>query len=530
MSATAAGQVEQRHRGFWVLLATILGSSMVFIDGSALTVAVPALQSDLDATGAEVLWINNAYLLLLASLLLIGGALGDRFGRVRVYGLGILIFSAASLLCGLAPDTSVLIAARALQGIGGALMVPGSLAIIAASFPPDQRGQAIGTWSAFSTFTTLGGPALGGFLVEADLWRAIFFINVPLAAIALFALRRVPETRNPDAPRQPDLLGALLVALGLAGIVYGAVALGEGSGVETIGGIPPLVYMLAGVVILAAFVWVESRSDHPMIPLTIFRSHTFSGANLMTAFLYAGLTGALFFLPLNLQQVQGYSPSIAGFTLLPFGLLLAVMSPWAGGLVPKYGPRLPLTVGPAIVGLGFLALALPGLTDGASDYFTTYFPAIVLTGVGMGITVAPLSTAVMGSLPPEQAGIASGVNNAITRSAQVVAIAIMGGIALSVFSSRLDDRTADLALSDDQRAALAAEAGDLGDAQPPETMDTAMTDAVQGMIDQSFVDMFRVLALIAAGLAFLSAGLAALTIDPRLSPPGDAAQTVITAD
>ncbi|MFN8450250.1 MAG: DHA2 family efflux MFS transporter permease subunit [Anaerolineae bacterium] len=386
----SASQPAPRDSGGAVLLATILASSMAFIDSSALDVAVPALQADLGLNGSQLLWVVNAYLLLLSALILVGGALGDRYGRKRIFMIGIVLFSGASMACGLAQDANFLILARAVQGVGGALMVPGSLAIISAYFPDERRGTAIGTWSTFSTLTTLGGPIIGGWLAGHGLWRLVFFINLPLAAIALYTLiTRVPESRDEHAPDRLDFVGAALATLGLAGLTYGFLQAPD------FGLSDPRVLgaLVVGVIALAAFVFVESRSDHPMMPLRLFRSRTFSGTNLLTLFLYAALRVAPFFLILNLIQVQGYPPEIAGFTFVPFTILLTLMSRWAGGLIDRVGARLPLIVGPAIAALGFGLMTLPGLTAGPDAYWTTFFPAVVVLGVGMGITVAPLTTA-----------------------------------------------------------------------------------------------------------------------------------------
>lgn len=510
--------------GRWVLFATILASSMAFIDGSALNVALPALQADLNATGVELLWIVNGYLLMLAALILVGGSLGDHFGRKRVFMIGISIFAVASFICGLAPNTTILILARVVQGIGGALMIPGSLAIITALFRSDERGKAVGWWSTFSTVTTIGGPILGGYLANAGLWRAVFFINIPLAALALYALvRHVPENKDDSASPELDIPGALLVMIGLAGLTYGSIETGRIGPASAFTNPLVIASFVVGVVGLIGFVMVESRSPHPMVPLRLFKSHTFSGANLMTFFLYAALTGALFFFPLNLIQVQGYPADIAGLAFTPFAVMLALLSRWAGGLVDRYGPRLPLTIGPAIVGVGFVVLSLPGLTGGVADYWATYFPGVVIIGVGMGVTVAPLTTTVMGSVSSSRSGVASGVNNAVTRSAQVLATAIMGAVALVSFTSAVDLRTSELDLSSENRAALETEALKLGDARVPDSIPATLTDSVGSAIRLSFVDTFRLLLYIAAAMSFISAVLAAITVENRLVTQEDEA-------
>jgi EmrB/QacA subfamily drug resistance transporter len=489
---------------------------MAFIDGSALGVALDALQKDLHASGADLLWIVNGYTLMLAALILIGGSLGDRYGRKRIFRAGILLFSLSSCVCGISPTPGLLIAARFIQGIGGALMVPGSLAIISALFDVNGRGKAIGTWSAASTVTTLIGPVLGGALANAGLWRLLFFINLPLALVALYGLTKFPETRDDQAPSQMDIPGAVLVTLGLAGLTYGAIELGKRATESNTG--VALAALAVGFAALIIFVIFEARTQHPMVKLGLFRSRTFSGTNLMTAFLYSGLSASLFFLPLNLIQVQGYSAVIAGFTGLPTLILLTLLSPYMGRVVDKYGPRIPLTVGPIIAGIGFFLLALPGITNGPSDYFTTYFPGIIAIGIGMGITVAPLTTAVMGSVSSRQSGIASGINNAVARSGQALAVAILGAVALYSFGSALTARTAELQLSAENQQALTAEASNLGNAKVPASLDATAQDQVKQAIRWSFVDTYREISLIAAALAWISALVAFILIEPKLKP------------
>ncbi len=508
----SASQPAPRDSGGAVLLATILASSMAFIDSSALDVAVPALQADLGLNGSQLLWVVNAYLLLLSALILVGGALGDRYGRKRVFMIGIVLFSGASMACGLAQDANFLILARAVQGVGGALMVPGSLAIISAYFPDERRGAAIGTWSTFSTLTTLGGPIIGGWLAGHGLWRLVFFINLPLALIALYTLiTRVPESSDEHAPDRLDFVGAALATLGLAGLTYGFLQAPD------FGLSDPRVLgaLVVGVVALAAFVLVESRSDHPMMPLRLFRSRTFSGTNLLTLFLYAALRVAPLFLILNLIQVQGYPPEVAGFTFVPFTILLTLMSRWAGGLIDRVGARLPLIVGPAIAALGFGLMTLPGLTAGPDAYWTTFFPAIVVLGVGMGITVAPLTTAVMGAAPKEMSGTASGINNAVARTAGVLAVAIIGALAIGIFTSNLEARAASLDIPAGSMDALRAQAAQFGAAQPSADLSAEQAAAVSNAIRLAFVDTFRVIAGIATALGALSAIMAALLVEAR---------------
>ena len=494
--------------GPWVLAATIIGSSMAFIDSTVTNVALPALQQELGATAVDAQWIVESYALLLAALILVGGSLGDHYGRRRIYVLGIVLFALASVGCGLATSPGQLIAARTVQGIGGALLVPGSLAIISASFEGERRGKAIGTWSGFSGITAALGPILGGYLVENVSWRAAFLINVPLAAVVVFiALRHVPESRDPDA-RRLDLPGASLATLGLGGIVYGLIeSSNRGFG-------DPLVLgaLVLGVAALAAFVFVERRSHEPMMPLSLFRSRNFSGANLLTLLLYAGLGGALYFLPFNLIQVHGYSATAAGSAFLPFIVITFLMSRWAGGLVTRYGAKLPLVIGASITAAGFVLFALPG-TEGS--YWTTFFPAVVVQGLGMSLVIAPLTTTALNSVEGAHSGLASGVNNAVSRTAGLVAIAAFGIIVFATFSSGLDSRVADLNLTTEQQAALESEKVDLGAAEAPEGLSGEATAAVDRAVDEAFLGAFRLTMYVSAGLAIASAVAAAILIEGK---------------
>lgn len=516
--------------GIWVLFATISASSMGFIAQGALNPALPTIQDGLGASGADLLWIVNAYQMMLGALILVGGSLGDHYGRKRVYQIGIVMFALASLACGLAPTTELLIIFRIAQGIGGALMIPGSLAIISAYFDDNLRGRAIGTWSSFTTMTSVLGPTLGGVLADAGLWRVVFFINLPLAALALYALiTHVPESKDETAPKQLDYPGAILVTLGLAGIVYGFTEIGR-VGIDT--GLSDPAYigpLLGGFVAMGLFVWVEARSDHPLMRLSLFKSRTFSGANLLTLLLYGALGGALFFLPLNLIQIQGYSATAAGLATLPFSILLVVMSPWAGGLVDRVGPRPPLIIGPILVGLAFLGLAIPSMveTDNLlvffpSSYFVTFFPALLLFGVGMGLVVAPLTTTVMGSVPQQNAGTASGINNAVSRASGVLVTAILGGIALVFFTNGLLADVSDLGLSTASETALEAEAEDLAAADVPypviQQFSLVKVFEVRAAISNTFVDTFRLMMVIGAVMSFASALMAYLLIEERLKP------------
>jgi EmrB/QacA subfamily drug resistance transporter len=387
--------------------------------------------------------------------------LGDHYGRKRIFLLGVALFALSSVWCGLAPNPTQLIAARAVQGVGGALMVPGSLAIISAAFDEERRGKAIGTWSGFSGITTALGPVLGGYLIENVSWRAAFLINVPLAVVViLISLRHVPESRDPDAARL-DFPGAILATLGLGGVVYGLIE----SNVSGFGDPLVLVSFAVGTLALVAFVFVERRSREPMMPLVLFKSRNFSGANLLTLLLYAGLGGSLFFLPFVLIQVHGYSATAAGSAFLPFVVITFLLSRWAGGLVARYGAKLPLTVGPIVTAAGFLLFALPG-TEGS--YWTTFFPAIVVQGLGMSLVIAPLTTTAMNAVEGRHSGLASGVNNAVSRTAGLLAIAVFGVLVFATFSSALDSRLTSMDLSPAARETMEEEKVRLGGAGPPE--------------------------------------------------------------
>lgn len=498
-------------RGVWVLVATIIGSSMAFIDGTVINVALPAIQRDFRADVSDMQWIVEAYALFLAALILVGGSLGDRLGRRRIFAYGIVLFAIASVWAALAPDITQLILARAAQGVGAAILTPGSLAIISTYFSGVERGRAIGTWSAFTAITTALGPVLGGLLVEHFSWRWVFLLNIPLAVFTLVVLYwKVPESRDPHATGGIDGWGALLVTLGLGGVVFGLVESGR------LGLWHPLVLgtIIAGSLALIAFVVVEHYSAAPMMPLHLFHSRTFTGTNLLTLVLYAALGTVLFFLPFNLIQVQGYSATAAGASLLPFVLLIFLLSRWAGGIADRHGARLPLIVGPALSAVGFVLYALPGI---GGSYWLTFFPAIVVQGLGMAICVAPLTTAVMGAAEERYAGVASGISNAVSRVAMLFAIAIMGVIVLNVFNTELDSRLAALNLAPETLQALDAQRIKLAAAEVPAGLGASTQAAIDQAIAEAFVEGFRVVMLLSAGLALLSALIAALTIrDERL--------------
>jgi len=498
-----------KERGRWILAATILGSSMVFIDGTVVNVALPALQANLKATSVDVQWVVESYALFLAALLLLGGSLGDHFGRRRIYAIGVVLFALASAWCGLAPNISQLIIARAVQGVGGAMLVPGGLAIISAAFPEEERGQAIGTWSGSTAITTAMGPVIGGWLIEHVSWRAVFFLNLPLAIVViLLVVRCVPESRNEEDSKELDLWGAALATLSLGAIVYGLIEssrLGLQSAI-VIGA------LIAGAIIFGVFILVEARVKHPMMPLTLFSSRNFAGANILTLFLYASLAGTLFFMPLNLIQVQGYTATAAGAATLPFILIMFLLSRWSGGLVKRYGARLPLVVGPIIAAGGFSLFLRPGVGGG---YWSTFFPAIVVLGFGMAISVAPLTTTVMNSVNQSHAGIASGVNNAVSRTAGLLAVAVFGLIMFHAFNSCLDQRLNQMPMTAEVRQAVNSERLKLAAAELPRSIDEQARLTIKQAIDECFVFGFRRVMLLGAGVALAGSALAWLMIRSR---------------
>jgi EmrB/QacA subfamily drug resistance transporter len=495
----------------WVLAATILGSSMAFIDGTVVNVALPALQSSLHATVVDVQWVVESYALLLSALILVGGALGDSIGRRMVFLLGTGLFAAASFGCGISSTVSQLIIARSLQGVGAAALVPSSLAIISASFDEASRGRAIGTWSGFTAMTTALGPVFGGWLIEHASWHWVFFINVPLAAVVTaISLYHVPESRSSRAGRV-DSVGALTAILGLAGLVYGFVES------ATLGWKNPLVYgsLMFGLVSLLVFILAEQRGAAPMVPFALFKSRSFSGANLLTLLLYAALGIFFFLFPLNLIQVQRYSPTATGAASVPMILLIFFLSRWSGGLVSRYGPRTPLIVGPLIAAAGFLLFAVPSV---GGTYWAAFFPAFLVLGLGMAVTVAPLTTVVMSSVEEDRAGTASGVNNAVARVGGVLAIAVFGVAMEQAFGHRLEMLLGHLHLGTDALRNVQSNLIRLGGLQTPPDLDARTAANVQADIAEAFVFAFRLIMLICASLAAASAWIAF-----RMIPSGKSA-------
>ncbi len=478
---------------------------MAFIDSTVVNVALPALQAGFHATVVDVQWVVESYGLFLGALILVGGSLGDLFGRRLLFLVGVIIFAVASASCGAASNINQLIIARSVQGVGAALLVPGSLAIISASFDEKSRGQAIGTWSGFTAITAAIGPVLGGWLVEHASWRWAFFINVPLAAAVIsISLWRIPESRSPATARV-DWLGAVVVTLGLGGLVNGFIES------VNLGWRHPLVFgsLIVGFGCLIVFAFVEAGGASPMVPLTLFASRSFTGANLLTFFLYAAIGIFFFLFPMNLIQVQAYSATAAGAAALPLILLIFLLSRWSGGLVARYGPRVPLIVGPLIAAFGFVLFAVPSVGD---SYWTAFFVPVIVLGFGMAITVAPLTTVVMNSVDRNRVGTASGVNNAVARVAGVLAIAVLGIVMVNAFGARLDSELSNFSLSPDTLHDIQAGEIKLAGLQLPTSLNETTGTAIKESVREAFVFGFRLIMLICAGLSVASATAAWLLI------------------
>ena len=485
--------------GRYVLLAAILGSSMAFLDGSVVSLALPLLHVDLHTTTSDVQWVMESYMLFLASFLLVGGMLGDHYGRRRIFVIGMVIFILASVCCGFAPNLALLLFARAVQGLGGALLVPGSLAIISGSFTDQQRERAIGIWSAGIAIASIVGPVFGGWLVQHASWRWAFFLNVPLAVIALaVTLWKVPESRDEACQAPRDVWGTILTIVGLDALVFGLIES------DSLGFGHPLVLaaLAGGIFSLAAFVLVEAHLKAPLVPLSLFRSRSFSGTNLLTFFLYAAFGGITFLLPFNLIQVQGYSPVAAGAVLIPFFLLMFLLSRWAERLADRFGARLPLVVGPLISAIGLALFAVPSI---GGVYWVTFFPAVLVLGLGMALNTAPMTTVVMGAVAQSHAGIASAINNAVARVGGLLAIAVLGMVMTSAFNTSLDAHLAHLPLSPAVRHLVDAQRVKLAGIQLPAGINSQLQAALQRAVGESYVSGFRLSALLCAGLALVGA-------------------------
>ena len=491
-------------RRTWVLVAAVLGSSLAYIDESVVNVALPTLESDLHATLAAMQWVINAYTLCMSALLLIGGATADQFGRRRVFLIGVAVFAAASLVCGLAPQVRTLIAARALQGVGAALLVPCSLALIAAAYDEKERGAAIGIWSGASAIAAGAAPLLGGAMLDHVSWRAIFLINPLLALPTLWiTLRRVPESRDSQAATTLDWPGALLACTGLAALVYALIAAATRGWTEG----HVLAGLAAGTLALGAFVLIEHRSRAPMMPLELFHVRTFSGINLLTLLLYGALGGSFFFLPFLLIQARGYSALATGAVYLPFTLVLGILSRGSGGLMDRFGARRPLIIGPVLTAVGFALLSCR-----AAPY-----PAVLLSmtvlGFGMTITVAPLTTTALNAVPSHRTGVASGINNAVASVGSLLTIALLGTVALGVFDRSLERHLAAARASPALAQMVESARGGFVIPAMPASLPPAEQARAGALIATSLEDTVALAQRIACVLALLSALTAGLTIE-----------------
>lgn len=490
--------------GKLILTATILASGMAFLDGSVVNIAIPTIQSKLNATISDIQWIVNGYMLMLCSLILISGSLGDRFGRKRIFTYGIGLFILASFLCSISHNTLQLILFRALQGIGGAMMIPGSLSIINIAFHESVRGRAIGLWSGFAGGVAALGPFVGGWLVQYLGWPSIFYINIPLGLIALFlTFRYVPESRNHESTKI-DFIGAILIFLSLFGIAYALI------GAQDFGWTNPSIFtgLIIGVLSFIIFIFIERKMKEPLVPFVIFRSSLVTGANLATLFLYFALSGVIFFLVLNLQQVQHYSPVYAGLGMLPSILLITFLSGYGGSIADKIGPRLPMIIGPLIVSAGMGLLALPGTH---ANYFIQFFPGLVLLGLGMALVIAPLTKSAL-AVEQKFSGAASGVNNAVARVAGLLAVALLGLIVVSLFKETLLHKMTSSHLTKTEQQQIMVQQNKLGDIEMPENFSSNTKSYAHNAVDESFVYGYRWAMGINAFLAFISAVISFFTI------------------
>jgi EmrB/QacA subfamily drug resistance transporter len=520
--------MSEDRRKLFTLIATILGSTIVFLDGTVVNVALPAISEDLDAGLADQQWIVEAYMLATVSLLLVGGALGDQFGRRRIFMIGLVLFGITSVMCAVAPSSGILIGSRALQGFAGALLVPGSLAILTATFEGAERGKAIGTWTAWTGIATVFGPAGGGALVEAISWRAIFWVNIPLIiGCVLLARACVKESVDPEADRAIDWVGIALSALGLGGPVFALIEQPrEGWG-------SPMVFipLIAGAVLFAVFLIWESRYRHAMLDLSLFRIRNFAITNLETLIVYAGLIGAFFFVTLFLQQTAGYTPLEAGFATTPISLLLFLLSPRFGRLAMSTGPRLPMCVGPIVGGIGLLLLTRVGAD---ADYVKDVLPGVLVFGLGLSATVAPLTATALNSVEQRHAGVASGINNGVSRMAGLLGIAVLGALIAGSFGSTVDDDVGGAGLSAQARSAL--EGAKRDPFVPPETEGLAPAEAeeVEAAATDGAESAFH-LAMVVNGVLMIGGGVVAgigiqnprrrdEQITPRAAPAGECAR------
>ena len=481
-----------------VLTIAILSTGIVFFDQTGVNVALPAIQEGLGADFGALQWIIDIYLLVLSVLMLIGGVLGDIYGRVRLFIIGMIIFAVASLMCGLAPSVSWLIIGRFFQGVGGAIIAPAGLAIINAVIPTERRGEMLGIWGTFSPLITVSGPVIGGWMVDNLSWRFVFIINLPLALIAIFiAWRYVPENRNEAAGRDLDWGGALTLLVGLSGLLFTLI---EGPNFGW--GSPVIVgSLILGIIGILLFIWVENRVNNPLIRLDLFRIPAFSGANLLTLILYAGLGGPFFFITLNLQQIQGFTAAEAGLAIAPISLIIFLLSRPMGRLTDRIGPRPILIFSISLIGCAFLLLMRPGIN---SMYWRDWFPGIMIWGLGIASLVVPITALGLGALPQAQSGIASGVNNAASRIGQMLSFAILGVVVLTRFRERLTQELAILPLSQQDTDSVLEQYRSLGEVMPPAGISNDLAVAIETAVQIAFVDGFRLIMMLSAVTVFAS--------------------------
>lgn len=496
----------------WVLIATILASSIAYIDESIVNVALPAIETDLATSVVVIQWLVNAYTLCLAAFLLAGGAAGDLFGRRRIFVIGITLFATASLFCGLSSSVMQLILARAIQGIGAAMLIPCSLAIIGATFDESERGKAIGTWAGFSSVAAAVGPLLGGLIVDHFSWRWIFLINPFLALATIWiALYHVPESRDDEAKGPMDWRGSLLAFVALGSLAFGLISAPVSGWTDS----TVVIALSAGLLLLGLFIWEEARSPAPILPLGLFRSRAFTAVNLLTLLLYGALGGALFFLPFALIQVEGFSAVLAGAAFLPVTIIMGALSRWSGGLIDRFGARGSLIIGPSIAAFGFGLLALP---IGGGSYWAYLVPIGVLA-LGMVISAAPITTTVINAVPTHQAGIAAGVDNAVAAVASLLAVAILGALALAFYNDALESHLVGKVASEDVKQAIHNARGQFVTAPALSTVQGSDRQVAQIIIKESLAESIRLIMLLVSLLAFASAACGAL-IPRRAALPG----------
>ena len=498
--------------GYWVLFATISAASMAFVASSSLNVALPAIQVELGARGADLIWIPNAYVMVQASLIVVTGSMGDHYGRKRVCVIGILLFGLASVICGFATTTNIIIAGRLAQGVGSSMIVPNSLAIVSSHFSRRGQGWAIGLWSGFTVLMAGLAPFFAGVVTDLGMWRLVFLIHLPLGVAAAFVLLRyVPESFDKDSPRRMSIFGALLIILGLGGITFGFI---ESS---TFGFDSPVIILavVGGIVAVVIFLRDEREGKHAILPLWLFRSRTFSSSNIISFVFHGVIQPALLYLPLNMIQVQGYSATFTGLSIIPLILVATLGSALVGPLLDRRGPRVPMVFGLLIVAVGFFFLANVGVTGGESDYLNTFFLPVVLFGFGFGLSFAPLTMAAMASAPVQNAGIASGVNNTTTRVGQVLVVGILGGLAISWFGQLLMNDAYVKSLPAAAQTHLAAESVYLVETSLPEGLSAEQQERVSHVIREAFAATFAILMYIGAAACALSALFAVFTIDDK---------------